>query len=266
MITYPNGQNQMQNPYAPQPNQGGGTLPAYQQNPMAAPGQPSYGQVPIGRNSLYYGTMYDGTMAQFPFRTPQKMPTLTQSGTIRPELALDVTKRRPDSPWFSQQLGNLDTQYAYDRGRAEADNFSGYNTAYDRLASTGGIDTGARERLAMDAQRNRGNALAELARDRSMGIRGLRTQDFTNQVNADKYNIGNALGQVGLQADFDWNVFNTMAKAYGANQVGNAYARQQSGYTPGNAQAATSTYEAVSNPIRNIGFGVNNWRGPSVPW
>lgn len=161
---------------------------------------------------------------QFPFTPPTRQPTVDPStGMLYDQFQLDVTGARPESPWLKQQLAKQDLLMGQRRDQATSAALGARDTGFNQLASSGGLSSGARERLNQTAQRGISNAQATLSAQDSLNRLGLRTQDFTNQVNADKWNIGNNFGQIDSQANFDTGLFDIAATAWGADQIAKGY-------------------------------------------
>ena len=160
---------------------------------------------------------------QLPFGTPKRAPTLMADGTLRDDFKLDMTSVRPDSPWLTNQLEQNQNQYMQNQSNAYGNAMNQQQSGFNQLASSGGLSSGARERLTANTNQNLTNMNTGLADQSNQNVWGLKNQDYQNQVNADRYNIQNNLNQVGQQSAFDWNVFDTRASAYGAEMLSGGY-------------------------------------------
>lgn len=187
---------------------------------------------PPPRQTTQGGQPVQNTSWQLPFNAPERRQTLDNWGNLSPQYQLDVTRERPESPWLRQAIGRDEAVHQMHRDQAMRDNMAGQTSAWNNLARTGGLDSGARERIARTGQRDLASSNALLANQAAQNQMGLRMQDFQNQVAADQYNIGNTLGQVDREFAADMGIFQERAKAYGADQTANAIAGagQQKGF------------------------------------
>lgn len=185
-----------------------------------SPQEPNFGGgysgPPAGVNTGY-------TQWQLPFKQPTRFDTSNPDGTLKDAFTLDVTKERPDSPWFQQQTDIQQGLLNNNRNMALQDSMTGQTSAWNSLAAGGGLDSGARERIAMNAQRGLSNNYANLSNQTSQNLANFKLEDTANQINADKWNIGNSLDEIQNQWGADSDIFNTKAQAYSAEQIANGY-------------------------------------------
>jgi hypothetical protein len=125
--------------------------------------------------------------------------------------------------------------------------------AYDQLSASGGLQSGARERVARDSMRNTLMGQQDLARQGSVNNLGIQTQDEQNRVNqlqqlpgmelqksgfdmqnqqniinAKQFDINNAAKEIGSGRDAAWNSYAEKMKGYAAGQQADAQASSSS--------------------------------------
>lgn len=162
------------------------------------------------------------------------------------------------NPWLSLQKQRISGEQAQNQDRLQGDVQTGIGSGFSNLAASGGLDSGARERLmtSSNAQRMRGmtdlNAQSSASRlDAGMQAEMMRkqAQQFNAQAQnqagqfnagaqnqagafgagaqnqASMFNTGNAIGGVGAQNAFNSNVYNQQMGAWGAGRTADAMAR-----------------------------------------
>lgn len=159
------------------------------------------------------------------------------------------------NPWLGLQQQKIGQEQASMRDRLSGDVNVGLGTGMSNLAASGGIDSGARERLmaASAAQRTRGlsdiNQQASASRlgagiaAEQMGREAERYNagalDRGSAFNASafnnnsQFNAGNAIGGAGMQNAFNADVYGQDMQAWGAGQTAEAQLAAANQENPG---------------------------------
>lgn len=166
---------------------------------------------------------YSIEIEQLPFDAPTRQPTFDTKGNLLPQYKLDVTKERPETAWAKQAKAIENQNLNLYRDQAMSDSLANQEFQRNRLAETGGLTAGASERIGASGMNALSNQYAGLQNQSSQNLYGIGMQDYANQIGADKFNIANTFQNINDQGQFDWNIFNTGAQAYGAEQMANAY-------------------------------------------
>lgn len=166
---------------------------------------------------------------QLSFDMPGRVDMLNSDGTLKSQYELDVTSARPESAWYQNEASRQGNLYSQAQDNALSQNLASVQGAQDNLAATGGLSSGARERLSGQGVLANSNSMTGLANQHSQNLYGLRSQDIGQQINADQWNIGNSLNEVNNKYNADLGAFDITASAYGNEQLANAYAQMGGG-------------------------------------
>ena len=176
---------------------------------------------------------------------PDFMSILGPGGGLKaPYTATASTVSTDMSPWLGLQTERIGREHEMMRDRLAGDSAVGLGTGMSNLAASGGLDSGARERLmtASNAQRMRGlSDLSQQASASRMGAgiaaeqMGREAERFNSGLltNTSQFNAGNAIGGVGAQNLFNSNIYNQDMGAWGAAKTADAMAAAARKEDPG---------------------------------
>lgn len=170
--------------------------------------------------------------------------------------ALDVYKQTAlrdagsSSPWAKLMLDKQGVEQAQAADNAGAAANNTFLSAATRLAQSGGLSGGSRERMARQAGQQAFIGRQGVERQGQLDRLNIQGQDESNRMSqlsnlqgmqntqadinfknqsagneVQKYNISNLLGENNAQRAFDSNVYNQRMSAWGANKSADAQAR-----------------------------------------
>jgi len=165
------------------------------------------------------------------------------------------TMKTDMNPWMNLQNKQIGLEQSGMRDQLNRDTNLGLGTGMSNLAASGGIDSGARERMVTNsaAQRTQGlsgiGQQSALARN-NVGIQGEQMKQQADQFNTNalnqnsqfnagvlnqnsQFNASNAIGGMGMQNAFNSNLFNQDMAGWGAQKTADAQARAANKEEPG---------------------------------
>lgn len=151
--------------------------------------------------------------------------------------ALNAIERRAfsqgPSAWANMANKGIDARTASAMDQAGRDASMASGSAWSQLAQQGGLDSGARERVATQGSLGRMNAMQAINRDANMGKLNVGMEDERQKLALMSSLPGMRMQQAGFQAGIDQsninrdfgaftNKYNEGMKAWGANKTANA--------------------------------------------
>lgn len=138
-----------------------------------------------------------------------------------------------DSPWAKLQLAKQQQEQMAGMDAASKAGLQGMSQAQAQLASSGGLSTGARERMARGGSRDLMAARQAVGRQGIGSRLGIQSEDLdrkqgllsdfaTSESAANKFNIGQLQGDIERKAAFEGRRYDKGMEAYGAEQTANA--------------------------------------------
>jgi hypothetical protein len=185
-----------------------------------------------------------------------------------------------DSPWAKLQLQKQGMEQSGAMDQAAKQGMQGMSQAQSELAASGGLSSGARERMARGGGRDLLMARQGIARQ-GVGARlGIGEQDINRKQSmlsdfgnaeqgAQKFNIGQQTDDLNRSAAFDSNRYNAQMQAYGAAETARAQrdAAAKSGGGGGccfiflEARYGTGAMDTVVRKYRDENMTPRNRRG-----
>lgn len=145
-----------------------------------------------------------------------------------------------DSPWAQLQLKKLGLEQSGLMDQAAKQQMQGMSQGQANLAMSGGLSTGARERMARMGARDLMMARQGISRQGAQGRMGIQESDinrkqgllsdFANtEQKAQEMNLGTMKSDIDRQAMFEGNRYNEQMRAWAAKQSADAQRAAASG-------------------------------------
>lgn len=158
-------------------------------------------------------------------RLGKNLPGFTSSGSLGAGNTLYRTPGQGDSPWLSMMKQSQEAEMARSRDSLGRQLGSERQSAWDRMAASGGLSSGARERAAADSQMMgfEGNQLLGQENRKTLADLNVADQDFNEQNR--RTDVQNRLGMGERRTAFDQNMWKTRGQIASSNSMADLMAK-----------------------------------------
>jgi hypothetical protein len=168
------------------------------------------------------------------------------------------------SPWQQAAQNQINRNLSQNQGNLAVNSQSQTAGMMSQLAANGGLDSGARERIAQQANTDNLFGQQKLMSDAENVRNNVSMQDYQTQLGVDQFNKANAIDSMRGQNAFDLNQWQELMKAWGANKAADAMSESFKDKPYGLSNVGKNWFGAftnndfnlpnVSNPFNGGGF------------